>query len=87
MAVLDEMIGSLLGPLALATLKKAPLPTAAGYEPDALALKRIELRLRQGRFDDLLRVEQEWVCGRLMPSLARYGCYPPPPQPPTLAEV
>jgi len=49
-----------------------------GYEPNELALKRIEIRMKQGRFTDLPLIEQKWVCGRLIPSLVRYGCYPPP---------
>lgn len=52
----------------------------SGYEPNELSLKRIELRLKQGLFADLPLIEQRWVYGRLLPSLVRYGCYPPPVQ-------
>lgn len=63
---------------ALTALQGAPMPAYSGYEPNELALKRIELRMKQGRFADLPLIEQKWVCCRLIPSLVRYGCYPPP---------
>jgi len=66
---------------ALATLKNTPLPAYDGYEPDELAIVRFRKYLEEGRFDDLPQDAQHWVCGRLMPSLVRFGCYPPPHNP------
>ena len=71
-------LNPIIGDRALTVLQNAPMPAYSGYEPTELALKRIELRMKQGRFADLPLIEQKWVCGRLIPSLVRYGCYPPP---------
>lgn len=71
-------LNKVIGSRALTALQNAPMPAYSGYEPNELALKRIEMRMKQGRFVDLPLIEQKWVCGRLIPSLVRYGCYPPP---------
>ncbi len=71
-------LSTILDSRALMLLQNAPMPAYSGYEPNELALKRIEIRMKQGRFTDLPLIEQKWVCGRLIPSLVRYGCYPPP---------
>lgn len=76
---LDDVLNALLGPDAAAALRGATPTAPAEYEPTDLARKRIELRLRQGRFDDLLRIEQRWVLERMLPAYYCYGCYPPPP--------
>lgn len=55
-----------------------PMPVYDGSEPSEIELKRIEKALEQDRFDDLSKEQQRWVTRRLMPSLARYGVYPPP---------
>lgn len=76
MPPITDLLESILGPQALAAAQPHARP--AEYEPTDLALKRIRIRLRQGRFDDLLRIEQKWVRERYQPSIACYGCYPPP---------
>lgn len=75
---LDDVLNALLGPDAAAAVRNATPVSPSGYVPTDLARKRIEMRLRQGRFDDLLRIEQRWVRERLLPSLTCFGCYPPP---------
>lgn len=65
-----------------AALQAAPMPGYSGPEPDELALMRIRKYVEEGRFDALSRDEQRWVCRRLLPSLARFGRYPPPDEPP-----
>ncbi|SMF96834.1 hypothetical protein SAMN02949497_4247 [Methylomagnum ishizawai] len=62
----------------LAALRNAPMPPYKGREPSEIELKRIEKAMEQGRFDELPEDLLDWVCLRLMPSLFRYGCYPPP---------
>lgn len=59
-------------------LRNAPMPPYDGYEPDELSLVRIQRYIEDERFDELPKEAQRWVCRRLMPSLMRFGCYPPP---------
>lgn len=74
-------LAAMVGIRAMEILQRAPMPAYDGYEPDELAMMRIQRRIEEGRFADLSDDEQKWVCGRLIPSLARYGCYPPPAPP------
>ncbi len=55
-----------------------PMPKFDGEEPSEIEIQRIRKKLEEGRFDDLSKDLQRWVCYRLMPSLTRYGVYPPP---------
>ncbi|MEI2804379.1 MAG: hypothetical protein V9G18_00035 [Albidovulum sp.] len=71
-----------IGDAGWAALQAAPMPGYSGPEPDELALMRIQKRVAEGRFDALSRDEQRWVCRRLLPSLVRFGRYPPPDEPP-----
>lgn len=54
------------------------MPQYDGVEPTEIELKRIQKALQEGRFDSLSRDHQRWVTRRLLPSLTRYGMYPPP---------
>lgn len=54
------------------------MPAYDGVEPSEIELQRISKLLEEGRFNELSRDLQRWATHRLMPSLARYGCYPPP---------
>ena len=55
-----------------------PMPKYDGEEPSEIEIQRIRHHLAEGRFDDLSKDLQRWVCHRLMPSLTRFGVYPPP---------
>jgi len=55
-----------------------PMPKYDCEEPSEIEIQRIRHHLAEGRFDDLNKDLQRWVCHRLMPSLTRYGVYPPP---------
>ena len=55
-----------------------PMPHYDGAEPSEIEIERIKKFIEEGRFDELSDGHQYWVVGRLMPSLARYGVYPPP---------
>lgn len=54
------------------------MPYYDGAEPTEIDLKRIENFLQEGRFCELSREHQRWVTHRLLPSLTRFGVYPPP---------
>ncbi|HEJ4833930.1 hypothetical protein AAAC13_01630 [Pseudomonas aeruginosa] len=54
------------------------MPQYDGVEPSEIELQRIQKYIDDGRFDELSNEQQKWVTRRLMPSLARYGVYPPP---------
>lgn len=56
----------------------SPMPQYDGAEPCELDIQRISKCMEEGRFDDLSREHQRWVTHRLMPSLTRFGVYPPP---------
>lgn len=81
----DELARWIGGPGG-AAIRDAPMPPYSGHEPDELALARIRKYVEEGRFDALARDEQRWVCRRLLPSLARFGRYPPPRESPETAE-
>lgn len=55
-----------------------PMPHYEGIEPSELEIERIRKYIEESRFDELSDEHQNWVVGRLMPSLTRYGFYPPP---------
>tara|TARA_R110001592_G_scaffold29089_3_gene105849 strand:+ start:319 stop:522 length:204 start_codon:yes stop_codon:yes gene_type:complete len=55
-----------------------PMPKYEGPEPTEIELRRIQKMIEAGQFDELSKEHQRWVTRRLMPSLARYGAYPPP---------
>lgn len=59
-------------------LATAPMPPYSGIEPSEIEIERIRKYVGEGRFNELPEDLQDWVCSRLMPSLARYGTYPPP---------
>lgn len=50
------------------------------YEPDDATIAEIIKCIEEERFDELPNESKEWVCHKLMPSLMRFGCYPPPDQ-------
>lgn len=54
------------------------MPQYDGPEPSELELKRIEKALQEDRFNELGADQQRWVTRRLLPSLTRFGMYPPP---------
>jgi hypothetical protein len=56
------------------------MPKYDGPEPTEIDIARIRKLIDEGRFDALPKEQQRWVTRRLMPSLARFGCYPPPDQ-------
>ena len=55
-----------------------PMPKYDGPEPSEFEVQRIKKHLEEGRFKELSKTHQDWICCRLMPSLTRYGVYPPP---------
>lgn len=59
-------------------LRQAPLPPTSGIQPSEHELKQVEHALRTETFDRLSRRLQRWVCHDLMPSLQKFGTYPPP---------
>lgn len=69
---------SLLPPDVASAIAGSPMPKFDGAEPCELDIQRISKCLQDGRFDDLSREHQRWVTHRLMPSLTRFGVYPPP---------
>lgn len=68
----------LLPPEVASTIASSPMPHYDGAEPCELDIQRISKCMQEGRFDDLSREHQRWVTHRLMPSLTRFGVYPPP---------
>ena len=62
-------------------LECLPMPHYEGVEPSEIEIERIRKFIEEGRFDELNDDLQDWVVGRLMPSLVRYGVYPPPAEP------
>ena len=62
----------------LALLRQAPMPEYDGPEPSEIDITRIRKYIDERRFKDLPDKDIDWVCCRLMPSLMRYGTYPPP---------
>lgn len=62
----------------LTALRNAPMPVYDGPEPDELSIARIQKYIEEGRFNELPTASKKWVCSRLMPSIVRFGCYPPP---------
>lgn len=63
-------------------LKKEPMPKWDGEEPSEQDIQRIRKFHSEGRFNELPRKDQDWLVKRLIPSITRYGCYPPPPEQP-----
>lgn len=55
-----------------------PMPKYDGAEPSEFEIQRIKKYMEEGRFNELSKPHQDWICCRLMPSLTRYGVYPPP---------
>lgn len=43
-----------------------------GIEPSEVDIQRVRKFMEEGRFGELSEDLQNWVCGRLMPSLVRY---------------
>lgn len=76
-SVIDETIKT-FGLQKLATL---PMPSLNGRvikEPSELDAQRIMKFAAQGELHKIPKEHQDWLCYRLMPSLFRYGVYPPP---------
>lgn len=73
-----EHLKSFIPKTVLDAIQSSPLPQYQGYEPCEIEVQRIRKLLSQDRFVELSRANQRWVCHRLLPSLTRYGCYPPP---------
>lgn len=59
-------------------LREQPMPVWNGEEPCQLDIQRIRKYWEDGRFTELPKHHQDWVCYRLLPSLIRFKCYPPP---------
>jgi len=55
-----------------------PMPSCDVPEPMEIDIQRIKRCMEEGRFEALSADHQRWVCRRLLPSLTRYGVYPPP---------
>ncbi|ELQ8317568.1 hypothetical protein [Pseudomonas aeruginosa] len=55
-----------------------PMPNYQGFEPSPCQVQSIIRELENGAWESLSEQVREWVTGRLMPSMARYGVYPPP---------
>lgn len=55
-----------------------PMPDYQGFEPAPCEVQTIIRELESGIWESLGEQVREWVTGRLMPSMARYGVYPPP---------
>lgn len=55
-----------------------PMPLYSGPEMSERDMKQIAAHIRQNRFDELPRVQQQWLIQRFMASLMTYGEYPPP---------
>jgi hypothetical protein len=68
----------LLPPDVASAIAGSQMPHYNGAEPCELDIQRINKCMQEGRFDDLSRDHQRWVTHRLMPSLTRFGVYPPP---------
>ncbi|HBO4949124.1 TPA: hypothetical protein RJN82_004652 [Pseudomonas aeruginosa] len=62
------------------SLQGLPMPKYDGAEPTEIELRRIQKMVEEGQFDELSKEHQRWVTHRLLPSLARFGVYPPPSQ-------
>ena len=62
-----------------------PLPKYDGKEPSEFELHRINKLMAEERFSELSREHQRWVTHRLLPSLVRFGTYPPPMRPSVVA--
>lgn len=55
-----------------------PMPPCDVPEPTEMDIQRIKRYMEEDRFDELSADHQRWVCRRLLPSLTRFGVYPPP---------
>lgn len=67
--------------LGLTNLQKLPMPSLNGrdiIEPSEFELAQIIAYARRGELYKAPQNLADWICYRLMPSLVRYGSYPPP---------
>lgn len=67
--------------LGLTQIKGLPMPSLNGrviHEPSEIEIQRIMACAREGELRKVSEQHMDWICYRLMPSLVRYGCYPPP---------
>ena len=74
MNVLTEQLG-------LGALAKQPMPSLNGRkikEPSELELQRAIRCFKDGRLDEVEKSLQDWMCYRLIPSMIKFGTYPPP---------
>lgn len=67
-------------------ITKTPMPKYDGPEPTGPELELIMAKMDKGLFDDLPAHLQDWVTDRLLPSMSRYGVYPPPENPPEITD-
>lgn len=71
--------------LGLSKLVGLPMPSLQGrniVEPSEIDMHRMMAYAREGELYKVPKQHVDWICYRLMPSLMRYGCYPPPHEAP-----
>lgn len=60
-------------------LKTLPMPTYnRDYYPSEIEYQMIRKKMESYDVNDLSEEQQHWLFERLMPSLVRFGTYPPP---------
>lgn len=74
-----DLLGILSNPAErIKELPMGTMPKYDGPEPSELEIARIIKLMDEDRFEDVPEEHQRWLRKRLIPSLVRYGCYPPP---------
>ncbi len=69
----------------IGAVKKLPMPSLKGrviVEPSEIEIQRMIQLAKTGDLSLLAEKHMDWVCYRLLPSLFRYGAYPPPHEAP-----
>jgi len=76
--------------IGLSKLQGLPMPSLTSrkiVEPSEIDLQRIMSYARDGQLCNVPDQFMDWICYRLMPSLMRYGCYPPPHEAPAANDL
>jgi predicted metal-dependent RNase len=62
-------------------VNKLPMPSLNGRviaEPSEIEIQGMIKQVKAGELDFIGHKHMDWLCYRLLPSLFRYGVYPPP---------
>lgn len=64
--------------LSAATFRMPNLNGRVIAEPNEFEIQQLIPLARKGQLHSAARKHTDWFCYRLLPSLACFGCYPPP---------